>query len=147
MQKFPTRSLIIVGLLISVTSVLANLLFFALTQALGEKYILPLNENPVQSEPMPILMVILATAIPAILATFLFGFLHKVTPLSVLPTFLSICFTALLISFGGPLDLPGTGIQTKILLSSMHVIAAIIIIGGLIIFHSRNKITTETENQ
>ncbi|HBG74208.1 MAG: hypothetical protein A2X25_03810 [Chloroflexi bacterium GWB2_49_20] len=139
MLKLLTNKIVWVGLLISIISVLANLLFFALTQALGELYIIPLTEIPLNSGPMPVFMVILATFIPAILAAMLYSFLSKIAPNSTLPPFLSVAGTALLVSFGGPLDLPGAGMQTKLLLSAMHIIAAIIIVGGLLIFHSQKK--------
>jgi hypothetical protein len=145
MQKLLTRKIVWVGLLISIVSVLANLLFFALTQALGEQYIIPLTESSTNSGPMPVFMVILATLTSALLATMLYSFLSKIAPNATMPPFLSVAGTALLVSFGGPLDLPGAVMQTKLLLSTMHIIAAIIIIGGLLIFHWQKKKTLVKE--
>jgi hypothetical protein len=139
MNKLHLNNLFWFGLLITVLSVLINLLFFALTQALGEQYIIPFTESTANAAPMPVLMVVIATAIPALLAVLLYGFLSKFTPKAILPSFLSVAITALLVSFGGPFDLPGAILRTKLLLSSMHMIAAIIIIGGLMLYHTQNK--------
>jgi hypothetical protein len=138
MPKQHFNQLLWVGMLITVISVLANLLFFAFTQALGEQYIIPYSETITNTEPMPVLTVALATAIPALLGILLYSLLKKFLPNALLPSFLSIAVTALLVSFGGPLDLPGAVLQTRLLLSAMHLIAAIIIVGGLLIFHSKN---------
>jgi type IV secretory pathway TrbL component len=68
MNKLHLNNLFWFGLLITVLSVLINLLFFALTQALGEQYIIPFTESTANAAPMPVLMVVIATAIPALLA-------------------------------------------------------------------------------
>jgi hypothetical protein len=143
MQKNITKKIIWMGFLISIVSVLANLLFFALTQAFGERYIIPLTNLPAGSEPLPVLMIILATIIPAFLATLLYVILYKIVPKAILPSFISITGTALLVSFGGPMEIPGLSSQTRLLLSSMHFIAAVIIIGGLLLFHRQNKKASE----
>jgi len=137
-ENFP-KQLFLVGILISVISVLTNLLFFAFTQALGEKYVVPLTVSPTETGSIQLVTVILATFIPAVLATFLYSFLHRIAPNATLPPFLSVAASALLVSFGGPFELPEVILQTKLLLSTMHIIAAIIIIGGLIIFHGKDK--------
>lgn len=135
MLKIIPNKTIWFGLLISILSVIANLLFFALTKALGEQYIIPLTDPPVAEGPMSVTMVILATFFSAMLATGLYAILARIAPNATMPPFLSITGTALLVSFGGPMELPGTFIRTKLFLSIMHVIAAVFIIGGFIIFH------------
>jgi hypothetical protein len=142
MEKFHRYSIFYVGIFISVLSVLANILFYELTKTLGEQYLIPITDSPITSEPMPLMMVILATFFPALLAILLYRVLNKFSPKAILPPFLSICVTAFLISLGGPLDLPGATIKTKLLLSSMHIIAGSIISGGLLIFHSKTRNTS-----
>jgi len=144
MQKFIPNKIIWFGVFISIISIMANLIFFAFTKALGEKYLIPLTESPVVTSPMSIVMVILATLISAILATGLYSLLLKVSPNATLPPFLSITGTAFLVSFGGPMELPDTLMQTKILLSVMHIITAIIIIGGFYLFHKNTKFNKST---
>jgi hypothetical protein len=89
---------------------------------------------------MSVVMIILVTLISAILATGLYGLLSKIAPNATMPPFLSITGTAFLVSFGGPMELPDTLMQTKILLSVMHIITAIFIIGGFYIFHKKSII-------
>ena len=52
--------------------------------------------------------------------------------------FLSVAVAALILSFGGPLNLPAGTLQLKILLSGMHVIAAGIITGGILLLSHQN---------
>jgi hypothetical protein len=63
----------------------------------------------------------------------LLRFAHK--PATV---FLSVSITALILSFGGPFDLPSASLQTRILLSIMHVIAAGIITPGILFMSHKN---------
>lgn len=130
---------------ISVLAVLVNLLFFAITQALGEGYLIPLTETYRETIAMPTFMVMIATLVPSILAAMLYDFLYKKNPKASIQSFVSISLTALVISFGGPMDLPGAGFQTKLLLSGMHLMAAFIIIGGLLIYHRINSKSPQKE--
>jgi len=140
MQKIIPNKIVWFGIFISIISIIANLIFFAFSKALGEQYLIPLTESPTITSPMSVVMVILATLLSALLATVLYSLLTKIVPNATLPPFLSITGTAFLVSFGGPMELPGTLMQTKILLSLMHIITAFIIIGGFYIFHRNSKI-------
>ncbi len=142
MQKYLPSKIIWVGILISLISILANLIFFALTKAFGEQYIIPLSDVPMVTGPMPTVMVFLVTFLASFFATALYCLLAKITPKAILPPFLSITGTALLVSFGGPMELTATLMQTKILLSMMHIIAALIIIGGFYIYHRQLQNST-----
>jgi type IV secretory pathway VirB6-like protein len=142
-MKKPNFKILRIGILLTIVSVLANLLFFAITKGLGEQYIIPMAEAPASTGPMPVIMVIFATFLSAIFATGLYSILAKVAPNATLPPFLSITGTALLVSFGGPMELPDTILQTKLLLSMMHLISAAIIMGGFIIFHRRSIKTVD----
>jgi len=145
MEKPKTNSFLLVGIFISVLAVLANLLFFAITQALGEQYLIPITETSKEAIAMPTVMILIATLFPAILASLLYISLYKKNSKTSIQSFLAISLTALLISFGGPMDLPGAGIRTKLFLSGMHLMAAAIIIGGLLINHMVNAKSTEKE--
>ena len=133
------------GIFISIISMLANLLFFALTKAFGEHYLIPIAESTSISSPMSENMVMLATLISGLLATGLYALLSKITPHAILPPFLSITLTAFIVSFGGPMELPGTTMRTKILLSMMHIITGILVIGGFYFFHNRSKTSRAEE--
>ena len=140
MRKNILKRTIRFGLLVSILSTLANLLYFYLSKVLGEQYLIPFTDPPTVTQPMSVLMVILVTFLSAILATALYAMLAKVAPNATLSPFLSITGTAFLVSLGGPIELPGTVLQTKLLLIGMHIIAALIIIGGFIYFHKQSKI-------
>jgi len=140
MQKIIPNKILWFGIFISIIAIIANLIFFAFSKALGEQYLIPLTESSTVTSQMSVAMIILATLFSALLATGLYSLLAKIAPNAILPPFLSITGTAFLVSFGGPMELPGTLIQTKILLSMMHIIAAVIIIGGYYVFHKQSKI-------
>jgi hypothetical protein len=75
--------------------------------------------------------------IAGLVATVFFGLLIRFArrPGTV---FLSVAVTALILLFGGPFSLPAATMRTKILLSGMHIIAAVIITGGILLL-SRQK--------
>jgi hypothetical protein len=140
MSPYVLRRLPWAGSVATAAAIVVNLLFYALTKSLGERYIIPLDESGSQLSPMPALMVVIATLIPGIIATILCGLLIRFTrrPATI---FLSVSVTALILSFGGPFDLPSATSQTKILLSSMHIIAAGIITGGILLMsHKAAKV-------
>jgi len=126
------------GSLATIAATLAVLLYFGVTKALGEKYLLPLDNSGSRFEAMPFIAPILATFISGLLATSFFGLLIRFTrrPATI---FLSVSITALILSLGAPFNLPRTGIQTKILLSGMHVIAAGLITAGILL-SSRQRV-------
>lgn len=141
MDKINRSIILYTGLFVSVIASLANILFFFVTKSLGEQYLIPLTESSIEVTPMPYFIIPIVTLTPAIFATLLFAFLNKLSPRNTVSPFLSISITGLIISFGGPLDLPGVGLQTKLLLCAMHVIAGIIIIGGLLVLPGKIKKT------
>jgi H+/Cl- antiporter ClcA len=135
--KYPTN-LFYTGILITCAATAANLMIFGIAHLLGEKFIIPISENSSVKEPMPIILFVIATIISSVLAVIFFAFLEKFSAKSVMPPFLSVSITALIVSLGGPFSIPETGLQTKLILVSMHFVAFIIIVGGLVGFH-RNK--------
>jgi hypothetical protein len=116
----------------TVAAILADLLYYIATKAFGEQYILPLDGNGSHIGRMAISTLIPAILIPGFLGTIFFGLLVRFSrkPATI---FLSVSTAALILSFGAPFYLPGVSMQTKILLSGMHAIAAGIISGGILL--------------
>jgi hypothetical protein len=140
MPPYSLRRLAWAGPLATLAAILADGLYYALTKALGELYRMPLDGNSSHLGPMPVNTPILAILIAGLLASIFFGVLLRFArkPATV---FLSVSITALILSFGGPFDLPSATMQTKILLSGMHVIAAgFITVGILLMSHNNSKV-------
>jgi hypothetical protein len=137
MPPYSLRRLSWAGPLATLAAILVDIAYYTLTKALGEQYRMPLDGNSSHLAPMPVLTVILAILVAGLLAIVFFGmllrFAHK--PATV---FLSVSITALILSFGGPFDLPSASLQTRILLSIMHVIAAGIITPGILFMSHKN---------
>ena len=72
-----------------------------------------------------------------LLASIFFGLLLRFSR-SPATVFLSVSITALMLSFGGPFDLPNASLQTKILLSGMHLLAAGIITAGIFLMSHKD---------
>ena len=118
------------GLLVAISAALANVVVFALERnLLGVSFVFPYQGAGSPALPLPVSFVILASTIPAIAAAVLLAILGKLTrrPLRIF-TIMGVIF--LIVSFGGPLSVPA-GPSTKLALGVMHVVAAVIIIGGL----------------
>jgi len=137
MPLYSLRRLSWAGPVATLAAILADIAYYALTKALGEQYRMPLDGNSSHLGPMPVLTPILAILIAGLLASIFFGLLLRFArkPATV---FLSVSITALILSFGGPFDLPAATMQTKILLSIMHVIAAVIITAGILLMSHKN---------
>jgi uncharacterized membrane protein len=86
---------------------------------------------------MPATTFMVAILIAGLLATVFFGLLIRFAQ-SPGTIFLSVAVTALILSFGGPSSLPAATLRTKILLSGMHVIAAVFITGGILLLSRKN---------
>jgi len=121
----------------TLTAILAVMAYYALTRALGEQYRMPLDGSSSQLGPMPVFTPILAILVAGLLAGGFFGLLLRFArkPTTV---FLSVAFTALILSLGGPFYLPTATMQTRILLSGMHVLAAGIITAGILLMSHKN---------
>ena len=137
MHTYSLRRLLWAGPVATIAAILANLLYFDVTKALGVQYRLPLVGGGSHFFPMSALMPVVATLVPGLLATIFFALLirfsHK--PATV---FLSVAVAALILSFGGPFNLPAGTLQTKILLSGMHLIAAGLITSGILLISRQN---------
>jgi hypothetical protein len=133
MPAFSIRRLLWGGPVATVLAILATWLYYGVTKALGEQYLVPLDGGSSYLGPMPVLMPVITTLVPGLVASIFFGLLIRFSrnPATV---FLSVSLAALLLSFGGPYYLPGVSLQIKILLSGMHVVAAVVITGGILLF-------------
>ncbi len=137
MPPYSLRRLLWGGPIATVAAILVVLLYYAFTKALGERYILPLDGDSSHLGPMPVVMPVIVILIPGLLATVFFGLLIRFNrkPATV---FLSVAVAALILSFGGPINLPAAPFQTKILLCGMQVIAAGIITGGVLLLSHKD---------
>jgi hypothetical protein len=131
MPPYSLRRLAWAGPIATLAAILVDMAYYFLTKAIGEQYRMPLDGNSAHLVPMPILTPILAILVPGLLASGFFGLLLRFArkPATV---FLSVSLTALILSLGGPFDLPVATMQTRIFLSGMHVLAAGIITGGIL---------------
>jgi hypothetical protein len=139
MPPYSLRRLLWAGPVATVAAALAGMLYFGVTRALGEQYLMPLGAGGSIPAPMPVSLPVAAILVPGLLATILFGLLIRFTrrPATI---FLSVCVAAMVLSLGGPFNLPGSSLQTKLLLSGMHGIAASFISGGILLLsHSDLK--------
>jgi hypothetical protein len=137
MPPYSLRRLSWAGPVATLAAILVDIAYYTLTKDLGEQYRLPLDGNSSHLGPMPVLTPTLAILVAGLLASIFFGLLLRFAqkPATV---FLSVSTTALILSFGGPFDLPSATFQTRILLSIMHVIAAGIITAGILFMSHKN---------
>jgi hypothetical protein len=133
MHPYSLRRLAWAGPVATITAIVAVLLYYAATKTFGEEYLIPVNEAGSQLGPMTITLPIITILISGLVATIFFGLLIRFArkPATV---FLSVAITALILSFGGSFNFPAASFQTKILLSGMNVIAAVVIAGGILLF-------------
>jgi hypothetical protein len=138
MPPYSLRRLSWAGPLATLAAILVDIAYYTLTKTLGEQYRMPLDGNSSHLGPMPVLTPILAILVAGLLASIFFGLLLRFAskPATV---FLSVSITALILSFGGPFDLPTATLQTRILLSIMHIIAAGIITTGILFMSHKNS--------
>ena len=118
------------GLVAAVGAAVANILLFTIEKTLlGVPFVMPLQGPGSVPEPLPVGMVAIASAAPAIAATVLLAVLGRLVRRPVL-VFQIIAVVFLLASLGGPLSLPVDG-ATRLALIPMHVVAAAVIVGVL----------------
>ena len=137
MGRYSLRRLLWAGPIATIAALLANLVYFHATRNLAGQYSLPLGGANSQPVPMPARLPVIAILVAGLLATLLFAFLIRLArqPATI---FLSVSMAALILSLGGPINLPGGALQAKILLGGMHLLAAAILTGGILLL-SRKK--------
>jgi len=129
-ERLSLKKLGWVGPAAGVVAAVANLIVFFVAKSLfGIPFVFPLNGPGTPAEPLPAFMVVIATLVPALAATVFLAILSKFAPRPVL-IFQIVAVVFLLLSFGGPFSLP-VDLATKLALSLMHVIAGVVIVGGL----------------
>jgi hypothetical protein len=137
MPPYSLRRLLWGGPLATLAAILLDLLYYWFTIALGERYNMPIDGSATHLAPMPVLMPVLTILVLGLLATIFFGLLIRFSkkPATV---FLSVSIAALILSLGGPFNLPSAALQTRLLLSGMQVIAAAVITcGNLFLSHKK----------
>jgi hypothetical protein len=140
MPAYSLRRLSWAGPAATIAAIPVSIIYYTATKALGEQYLLPLDGNGTRLGPMPATTFMVVILIAGLLATVFFGLLIRFArkPGTI---FLSVAVTALILSFGGPFSLPASTMQTKILLSGMNIIAAVIITGGILLLsHKKAKV-------
>ncbi len=134
-MRYSARRLLWAGPLIIGTAVLTNLLFFYLTKRVGAQYLISPPAHPLA--PLPLVSILFPTLVASAGGVVIFGLLIKVSHVP-LPPFLSVAAASLLVSFGGPFSLsPLTSLTTKLLLSAMNVLTALVTVGGLLVLARR----------
>jgi hypothetical protein len=138
MRSYSLKRLAWVGPLATLTALAADLLYFFGTRALGEQYLLPREGIALGLIPMSFLTPIPVIVTSGLVATVFFGLLIRFTHQPAV-IFLSVAAAALILSFGGSFSLPSAPLQTKLLLSGMHVLAAGIITAGILLFSRKTS--------
>lgn len=139
MPEFSIRRLLWAGPLVAVLAVGADLFFFAITRALGERYFITLGGPGQPAGLMPVSFIVVPTIAVTVGASLLFAFLLKFSQ-APLPPFLSVAGMALLISFGAPFSLTGdTPLSTKLLLAATQILTAGVIVGGILGFSRKRE--------
>jgi len=129
-ERISFSRLLWVGPAAGVVAAVANLIVFVVAQNLvGIMLLGPAGPGSMEMIPIPAIMVVIMSVIPAIGATILLAVLGKflARPIRV---FWIISVVFLLISFASPLGLP-VNVAVKVTLNLMHVVAAVAIVGIL----------------
>jgi uncharacterized membrane protein YphA (DoxX/SURF4 family) len=139
MRHFSLRRLLWAGPLATILAVVAVLVYYSITKAFGENYLMPLTSDATLLHPMPPAMPLVAVLIVGMLASLFFGLLVRFSRAPAI-VFLSVAIAAVVLSFGGSLYLPASALHTKILLNGMNILAGVTIAGGILLF-SRERPT------
>ena len=128
----PLNRLWWVALVAAGASALGNLLLFFIAAGLGVSFLMPLEPGSSELAPLPAVIVVVASALPAIFATILYALLGKFVRRPIL-IFWIISAVVLVLSFGLPIfNLPATvDTPTVIALELMHIVSAATIVGVL----------------
>lgn len=128
----PISKLWWVGLVAAGASALGNVVFFFISRGLGVSYLMPLEPGSTELATLPVMIVIVASLVPAVAATILYTILGKFLSRPIL-IFRIISAVALVLTFVMPIvNLPATVDGSTIFaLEVMHVISAVAIVGVL----------------
>jgi hypothetical protein len=145
MRRISRSKLAWAGPLITLLASSVDALYTLVTRAwLGEQYLIPLDAGATQKTPMPLSMPAIAAIVAGIVATLFYWLLlrYGARPAVV---FISVAVTALVLSFGAPFGIPAAALQTKLLLSGMNALTAIILTGGILLL-TRESPRKEPQN-
>jgi hypothetical protein len=116
------------SLLAGLGAVVANVLVYFIVSAAGA---IPNSVLvPGMNQPMTVVLVIMSSFVPALLAGVLLALLNRFTRRPV-RSFRIIAAVLLLISFVNPFTIPGAPLTMILALGFMHIVAAAIIVGVL----------------
>ena len=116
------------SLLAGIGAIVANVLIYFIASAAGA---IPQSVLiPGMNQPITVVLVILNSFVPAILAAVLLALLNRFTRRPV-RIFRIIAAVLLVLSFANPLTLPGAPLAMILALDLMHIVAAAIIVGVL----------------
>jgi hypothetical protein len=118
------------GPLATLLTLLVNFLYFIITKATGEQYLIPLDATGTHVNPMPPLMFILPTILVGLAATIFFGLLIRFSRVPAI-VFLSVALAAMILSLGGPSSLPNTSLKTQLLLVGMNLLTGAFLTVGI----------------
>ncbi len=142
-ERIAYRKLWKAGLAAAIVAAVANVFVYYLGVGLGIPVVAPAEPGSAELVSMPISWVMITSAVMAVCATLLLAliglpFLNRLFPQ---PTrlFRAIAIFFLVFSFGGPLSLPVEW-PTMAVLSLMHIMAFIVIVGILTISSREKKV-------
>ena len=122
---------LIIGLMGGVLAAVANTVVLLIGKAAGVAFLAPVNGPNAPLVALQPINVIMACLIPALVAALVFVGLTRLTRRPQ-PIFLTIAGILLIISLIPVWALPMDSVATRFLLSLMHVIAAVLIVGALV---------------
>lgn len=145
MSHFSAHRLWWAGPLVTALAVGIDLLFFFIGRALGERYFVTLGGPGQPAGLMPVSFIVVPTIAVSAGANLFFAFLLKYSR-APLPPFLSVSAAALVLSFGAPFSLTGdTHLSTKLLLTGMQILTAVVIVGGILSFTRKKGVVVPTK--
>ena len=137
-KEIEIRRLLVAAPASAAAAVVGNVLLYYLAVASNALNSVNLLPPPAPAEKLPVLPVILSSAIPAFLAAAVLALLAKFTPSKAVMIFEVMALVLVLASFAGPLMLPeSTTMASKIVLCAMHVVAGAAIVGTLVELSTR----------
>jgi hypothetical protein len=125
------------GLRAAVLATVVNVALYAVGKVLLNLPLAVPMQAGMEPSPLPVFMVILMSAVPGVLAAGVLYGLHRFTRRG-LAIFQALSAVLALLSLGGPLSLPVDG-GTIALLASMHLAAAVAIVGVLTVLSPRDQ--------
>lgn len=109
---------------------LANYAVYGVSIALGVDFLGRYQGPDSAVTGVPVPMIGVSSFVPALLAGLVFAGLSRITGRA-RPVFAALAAVLCALSFGGPANIVGASLGTKIALSAMHVVAAVFVVAGI----------------